>query len=125
MDRGASRPFGLGKIAGLSTAHPKRLGWWRVAGSLVILVAMAGLALALVDRLQSEPPAVGPASHPPPPVPAIAPARAVSPASDMLRRGLEAAQQGAAGDAAALFRKALEIDSRNAEGWNDLGGVLH
>lgn len=123
MDRGASPPVGVGGIPGLALPEARRRKW-RKAPYLVMLAAMAALAAVLSLRLQSSAPPM-----PPQPVaaPAPAPTRArpePSPSAALVRHGLEAAQNGAVGEAAGLFRKALAIDERDAETWNNLGVVL-
>jgi tetratricopeptide (TPR) repeat protein len=123
MDRGRRRPSGVGGIAGLArpAQAPRR---WRLAVSLVMLGAMAVLAAVLLVQPQSSaPPAkavvlpVRPSEPPTRPTPEAT-------ASTLVRRGLEVAQTGAAGEAAILFRQAIEAHPSNAEAWNGLGVVL-
>ena len=123
MDRPGARRGAVGGIPGLSQPDPPRRRW-RPIVSLVMLAAMVALAAALLARSQSSAPPTKPS---PAPVRAIdaAPRPPATPsATALVRRGLEAAQAGAAGDAARLFREALDLDPSDAETWNSLGVVL-
>lgn len=123
MDRPGARPGAVGGIPGLGRPErsPRR---WRRVPYLVMLAAMAALPAALLVRSQSSAPPAKPVVAPvrppeatPRPVPAAT-------ALGLTRRGLEAAQSGAAGEAASLFRQAVELNPTDAETWNNLGVVL-
>jgi len=123
LDRPGARRGAVGGIPGLAQPdrRPRR---WRPIVSLVMLAAMAALAAALLVPFQSSAP---PAKPSPAPVRALDPAPRPAPAasaSALVRRGLEAAQAGAAGEAARLFREALDLDPSDAETWNRLGVVF-
>lgn len=123
MDRPGPGRGAVGGIPNLGRPAPPRRRWRPVA-SLVMLGAMAVLAAALLVRSQSSAP---PAKTPVAPIRALEPSPPAPPiatASVLARRGLEAAQGGAAGEAARLFREALERDPSDAETWNNLGVVL-
>jgi Flp pilus assembly protein TadD len=89
-----------------------------------MLGAMAVLAAVLLVQSQSSAP-------PAKPVVAL-PARAPAPprptpeatAAALVRRGLEVALAGGAGEASLLFRQAIEAHPSSAEAWNGLGVVL-
>ena len=122
MDRGRRRPAGVGSIAGLARpARPPRR--WRLTAYLVMLGAMAVPAAVLLVQSQSSAPPVRPVVLParPPERPRPTPEAT---AATLVRRGLEVAQAGAAGDAALLFRQAIEAHPSSAEAWNGLGVVL-
>jgi tetratricopeptide (TPR) repeat protein len=83
---------------------------------------MAALAAAFALRSPDAPPA---------PLPVVTPVRPGTarpvppvPLREILRQARAAAQNGSMVEAAILFRKALEIDDRDAETWNNLGVVL-
>lgn len=123
MDRGGARPGTVGRIPDLGRPErgPRR---WRRTPYFVMLGAMAALAAALLVRSQSSAPPAKPILAPvrsPEPAPGPTPAVA---ASALVRRGLEAAQGGAAGEAARLFRQSIDLNPSDAEAWNNLGVVL-
>lgn len=129
-DKRARRP-GLGGIPRLGeSAEPRRQ--WRIAGTLVILVMMGALAVAVMLRPQgpTRSSARGgapiPVSAPAAPLPAPAPPAV--PVSDrvaaLMRTGIDAAQSGELDQAAAAFRKAVEVDPTDALAWDSLGVVL-
>ena len=123
MDRGRVRPAGIGGIPDLGRPQrPSRR--WRLTLYLVMLAAMSVLAAVLLVRPHSSVPPAKLAAAPvavPEPAPRPTP-EAV--ASTLVRRGLEVAQTGAAGEAAQLFRQAIEAHPGSAEAWNGLGVVL-
>ena len=122
MDRPGPRPT-VGGIPDLGRPERPRPRW-RLLPYLVILAAMSVLAAALLLRFQSSAP---------PGKPSVTPVRASEPAprstpaataSALVRRGLERAHAGAVGEAATLFREAIEVEPSDAETWNNLGVVL-
>jgi len=79
-------------------------------------------AVLLVQSQSSAPPAKPvalPARRPEPPRPTPE-----ATAATLVRRGLEVAQAGAAGEASLLFRQAIEAHPSSVEAWNGLGVVL-
>ena len=129
-DKRARRP-GLGGIPRLGeSAEPRRQ--WRIAGTLVIVVLMGAFAVAVVLRPQgptrfsarggAPTPVTAPkAPLPVPPPPAVPVANRVA---ALMRTGVDAAQSGELEQAAAAFRKAVEVDPTDAEAWDSLGVVL-
>ena len=129
-DKRARRP-GLGGIPRLGeSAEPRRQ--WRIAGTLVIVVLMGAFAVAVVLRPQGPtrfsarggaPTPVtaprAPLSVPPPPAVPVTDRLAA-----LMRTGVDAAQSGELEQAAAAFRKAVEVDPTDAEAWDSLGVVL-
>lgn len=129
-DKRARRP-GLGGIPRLGeSAEPQRQ--WRIVGILVMLVLMGAFAVTVVLRPQGPTRAGARGGAPiPASVPTAAPAVAAPPAvsvSDrvaaLMRTGMNAAQNGELDQAAAAFRKAVEVDPTDAEAWDSLGVVL-
>jgi tetratricopeptide (TPR) repeat protein len=129
-DKRARRP-GLGGIPRLDeSAEPRRQ--WRIVGTLVILAMMGALAVAVVLRPQgsarSSARGGAPAPVSAPAVPLALPAPPAVPVRDrvaaLMRRGIDAVQSGELDQAAAAFRKAVEVDPTDAEAWDSLGVVL-
>ena len=129
-DKRARRP-GLGGIPRLGeSAEPRRQ--WRIVGTLVIVVMMGAFAVAVMLRPQgparssARGGAPAPVSAPAAPLPVPAPPAV--PVSDrvaaLMRTGVDAAQSGELDQAAAAFRKAVEVDPTDAEAWDSLGVVL-
>ena len=129
-DKRARRP-GLGGIPRLAeSAEPRRQ--WRIVATLVIVVMMGAFAVAVV--LLSQGPARSsarggvPASLSAPAVPPAVPAPPAVPVRDrvaaLMRTGIDAVQSGELDQAAAAFRKAVEVDPTDAEAWDSLGVVL-
>jgi len=129
-EKRAPRP-GLGGIPRLAeSAEPRRQ--WRIVATLVMVVMMGAFAVAIMLRPQgparssarsgmpaqvSAPAAPLPVSAPPaPPISARVAA--------LMRTGVDAAQSGELDQAAAAFRKAVEVDPTDAEAWDSLGVVL-
>lgn len=129
-DKRARRP-GLGGIPRLGeSAEPQRQ--WRIAGTLVILVMMGVFAVAVMLRPQG-PTRSSVRGGAPTPVSVPAAPLAVPQPPDvtvndrvaaLMRTGVDAAQNGDLGQAAAAFRKAVEVDPTDAEAWDSLGVVL-
>ena len=127
MDRGAGRPVGVGRIAGLGAA-PER-SWHRGALFAMVvsmLVVSAAAAFQLVRVARPGPPVALPS---PPSAAVPAPAAPLSRATDerfdtLLGRGLEKARQDALPAAAELLTEALTLRPTDAETWNSLGVVL-
>lgn len=129
-DKRVRRP-GLGGIPRLGeSAEPRRQ--WRIVGTLVILVVMGAFAVAVMLRPQTlarssaragvPAPVSAPAALlPVPPPPAVPIGDRVA---ALMRSGVEAAQSGDLDQAAAAFRKAVEVDPTDAEAWDSLGVVL-
>ena len=129
-DERAPRP-GLGSIPRLGeSAEPRRQ--WRIVGTLVMVVVMGVLAVAVMLRPQgparSSARAGAPAPVSAPAAPLPAPAPPALPVADrvaaLMRAGVDAAQSGELDQAAAAFRKAVEVDPTDAEAWDSLGVVL-
>lgn len=129
-DKRARRP-GLGGIPRLGeSAEPRRQ--WRIAGTLVILVVMGAVAVAVMLRPQGParssaragaPTRVSaPAALPPTPAPPAVPVS--DRVAALMRVGVEAAKGGELDQAAAAFRKAVEVDPTDALAWDSLGVVL-
>ena len=124
MDRGRSRPGGLGGMPPMTAPGDFRAGWRRGV-VLVIVVGIVALAVtvsALLPRGVAPSPARTPA-------PVIAPSRIPSASAGerfvaLVDRGLQAAREDALGEAAGSFRKALELKPGDADTWNALGVVL-
>jgi hypothetical protein len=137
MDELRARRPGLGGIPRLGeSAEPRRQ--WRIVVTLVILVMMGALAVAVTLRPHSSrlpslhatattipvsgPPTralIGPLAAPAPPVTSNRDRVAA-----LMRTGVGAAESGDMQEAAAVFRKAAEIDPANALAWSSLGVVL-
>ena len=126
-DKRVPRP-GLGGIPRLGeSAEPRRQ--WRIAGTLVMVVVMGVLAAAVMLRPQGPVRSDARAGVPTPvSAPAPAPAPPAVPVADrvaaLMRAGADAAQSGDLGQAAAAFRKAVEVDPTDALAWDSLGVVL-
>jgi len=129
-DKRARRP-GLGGIPRLDeSAEPRRQ--WRISGTLVILVIMGVLTVAVMLRPQgparSSARAGAPTPVSAPAAPLVVPPPPAVPVSDrvaaLMRTGVDAAQSGELDQAAAAFRKAVEVDPTDAEAWDSLGVVL-
>ncbi len=128
-DKRARRP-GLGGIPRLDeSAEPRRQ--WRIVGTLVILAMMGALAVAVVLRPQGPARSSAHGGAPAPvsaPVPRAVPASPAVPIRErvaaLMRRGIDAAQSGELDQAAAAFRRAVEVDPTDAEAWDSLGVVL-
>lgn len=134
MDRGASRPRGLGGIPGLAPASPGRRKW-RFGGPLVILGAMAALAVGVYLRthpgapptLTATAPIAALPTAPPPratPGPVETPGLAEARARVLAARASEAAARGAFGEATEALKEATELTPADAEVWNSLGVAL-
>jgi cytochrome c-type biogenesis protein CcmH/NrfG len=129
-DKRARRPDlgGMPRLA--ERAEPRRQ--WRIVGTLAIVVVMGGLAAAVV--LLSQGPARSSArggalaSVSAPAVPLAVPAPPAVPVRDrvaaLMRTGIDAVASGELDQAAAAFRKAVEVDPTDAEAWDSLGVVL-
>jgi hypothetical protein len=128
MDRGASRPQGVGGIPRLTTpSRPSRKWLW--GGLLVIVGGMLALPVGLVMRTtrQAGPAPVArpvPSPAPRPVAPPPARVRSDSQFVSLVARGLRAAEEGALPDAARLLGQALVLRPTHAETWNSLGVVL-
>jgi predicted TPR repeat methyltransferase len=129
MDDKRIRRPGLGGIPRLGEgAEPRRQ--WRIAGTLVILVMMGTVAVAVTLRPPASPKASAQKAAPPAPSAAapVPQAPPVVPVRDrvaaLMRTGMAAAQGGEMDEAASAFRKAVELDSTDAEAWSSLGVVL-
>ena len=129
-DKRARRP-GLGGIPRLGeSAEPRRQ--WRIVGTLVMVVVMGAFAVAVMLRPQgpARSSARGgvPAPVSAPAVPLAVPAPPAVPISNrvaaLMRAGVDAAQSGKLDQAAAAFRKAVEVDPTDAGAWDSLGVVL-
>jgi TolA-binding protein len=129
-DKRARRP-GLGGIPRLGeSAEPRRQ--WRIVGTLVIVVIMGASAIAVMlgpkDPARSAARGGAPAPVSAPAAPLPVPAPSVVPIGDrvaaLMRTGVDAAQSGELDQAAAAFRKAVEVDPTDAEAWDSLGVVL-
>lgn len=127
MDRGASRPEGVGGISALAAPETPPTKWRRRL-LFVIVLAMLTVPVAVMLRSRSIAP---PARREPVLFQASLPSVAVAspPATEELFRslqgeGLEKAQQGALPEATGLFTKALDLRPSDAETWNSLGVVL-
>jgi len=129
-EKRAPRP-GLGSIPRLGeSAEPRRQ--WRIVGTLVILVMMCAVAVAVMLRPQgparssarsgAPAPVLIPAAPLPVPAPSAVPIR--DRVAALMRTGIDAARSGELDQAAAAFRKAVEIDPTDAEAWDSLGVVL-
>ena len=125
MDRGASRPEGIGGIPPLGRSVGGRSKWRRT----VVLAIVVGIVIfaATATFLRPRTAAVTP-SRAPAPVAAAAPVirpPAIDVAFDTLvGRGLRAAQDGNLLEAAGLLEEALEIKPADDETWNSLGVIL-
>ena len=126
-DKRARRP-GLGGIPRLGeSAEPRRQ--WRIVGTLVMVVVMGAFAVAVMLRPQgparSSVRGGAPAPVSAPAVPLAVPAPPAVPISNrvaaLMRAGVDAAQSGKLDQAAAAFRKAVEVDPTDAEAWDNLG----
>jgi cytochrome c-type biogenesis protein CcmH/NrfG len=129
-DKRARRPD-LGGIPRLAErAEPRRQ--WRIVGILAIVVIMGGFAVAVVLLSQgparSSAPGGALASASAPAVPRAAPVPRAVPVRDrvaaLMRTGIDAVESGELDQAAAAFRKAVEVDPADAEAWDSLGVVL-
>jgi cytochrome c-type biogenesis protein CcmH/NrfG len=129
MDDKQTRRPGLGGIPRLGeSAEPRRQ--WRIAGSLVMVVVMGAFAVAVMLRPQGPaPPSArggAAASVSAPAAPQTAPPAV--PVSDrvamLMQAGIDAARSGELDQAAAAFRKAVEVDPTDAKAWDSLGVVL-
>lgn len=126
MDRaGSRRPEGVGGIPHLAAS--KEAGRrWRPTLVLVIVVGivmLAGAAVALRSRsavTTLSAPAVSVLRPPLPNVSSAAPERF----ADLVKRGVQAAQDGDRPAAIGLLQKALDLKPADAETWNTLGVVL-
>jgi cytochrome c-type biogenesis protein CcmH/NrfG len=122
MDRGRSRVPRLGGMPPLTTPGDFRAGW-RPVTVLVIVVSIVALAVT-VFALRSRSVTL---SHIPAPImtPSARPLAGASPRFFALAdRGLQAAHEGALGEAAGFLEKALELKPSDADTWNTLGVVL-
>ena len=127
MDRGASRPEGMGGISALAAPGPAPTRWRR---SLLFVIVLGMLAVPVAVMLR--PGNIAPPARPEPVlIQASLPSLAVVPAPATAERfkalqgeGLEKAQQGALPEAAGLFMKALDLRPTDAETWNSLGVVF-
>jgi tetratricopeptide (TPR) repeat protein len=126
MDRGASRPEGLGEISGLTVSGASTAGWRRGA-LLVIVVCMVAASVSVVllkaRPVPSTPARASTPTAAPLPTPAAPPPTAERFAA-LIEQGYQAAQDGALAEAARLFDKALQLSPRDADTWNSLGVVL-
>jgi Flp pilus assembly protein TadD len=124
MDRGRSRLAGLGGMPPLTASGDFRPRW-RTGTVLVIVVSIVVLAL-IAFALRPKNVAPSPAQAPAPIVAplAIRPASAGERFVTLADRGLEAAREGALGEAVGLLEKALELKPSDADTWNTLGVVL-
>lgn len=97
-----------------------------------MVVLMGASAVAVTLRPQGLAPSSArggaAASVPAPAAPQAAPAPPAVPVGDrmaaLMRAGVDAAQSGELDQAAAAFRKAVEVDPTDAEAWDSLGVVL-
>jgi len=128
MDRGTSRPEGVGGIPRLAVPSAAPSSGWRrglVVGMVVVMCA-AGVGLMLRSTT------VAPTSIPAPaPSSTSLPAPGLPPRTDtdqqfigLVGRGLQAAQRGALEESAAFLNEALELKPGDAEVRNSLGVVL-
>jgi cytochrome c-type biogenesis protein CcmH/NrfG len=131
MDDKRPRRPGLGGIPRLAeSAEPRRQ--WRIVGSLVMVVVMGAFAVVVMLRPQgSAPPSAragGAASVSATAAPQTAPAPPAVPVSDrvatLMQAGVDAVRSGELDQAAAAFRKAVEVDPTDARAWDSLGVVL-
>jgi len=123
MDQKASRALRLGEVPNLAARkEPSRRR--RVIGPAVIVALVAAVGTAFMVR----PPGGGAPVTPtrgsaiestPAPIPR--PVEAEAPAAVLIRQGFEASRLGAVGEAAQLFRRALELNPVDPDGWNNLG----
>ena len=131
MDEKRGPRPGLGGIPRLGeSAEPRRQ--WRIAGTLVILVLMGAVAVAVMLRSQgparssarsgAPAPVLVPATPLPVPAPSAVPVS--QRVAALMRTGVNAAQSGELDQAAAAFRKAVEVDATDAGAWDSLGVVL-
>ncbi len=134
MDRGRSRPRGLGGIPGLAPVSPGRRKW-RFGGPLVILGAMLALAAGVYLRPHpdatptptvTQPEIARPTAPPSPSAsgPAQPPGAAGTRARILAARAGEAAGRGAFGEAAEALKEATVLTPADAEAWNSLGVAL-
>ena len=131
MDDERARRPGLGGIPRLAeSAEPRRQ--WRIVATLVIVVVMGAFAVAVVFLSQgparSSAHGGTPVSVSAPAGPRAVPAPPAVPVRDrvaaLMRTGIDAVQSGELDQAAAAFRKAVEVDPTDAEAWDSLGVVL-
>jgi len=125
MDRARSRrPEGVGGIPHLavSKAGGRR---WRPILVLVIVIGIVMLAGAAVALRPKSPVVTQPAPAVPPPRVSQPTAPPQSePFADLVKRGVQAAEEGDRGAAIGLLQRALELKPAHAETWNTLGLVL-
>lgn len=128
VDRGVSRPEGVGGIPRLTDPGDASRRWRRGVLLVIVVIMLAGSAAALILRPGSLTPTTKPV---PLPIAAPSPAARTPPASAAERRvimlvgqGLQAAQEGGLSEAARLLRKALELRPSDVDTWNSLGVVL-
>jgi cytochrome c-type biogenesis protein CcmH/NrfG len=123
MDRGAARPEGVGGIPRLVPGENSARRWSpAVVLAIVVVMVCAGGALVLQSREKVVP--VAPVSAPVVPVAPARPAPSDDRVTEVLRRGLLAAEEGRLADAADLLDEATRARPGDAEAWNSLGVVL-
>ncbi len=124
MDRGASRPEGVGGIPRLTVSAPAPRPTWRLGAVLVMVVIMAGAGVGIMLRPRNVPltsiPVPAPLANPR----LAPPADTEGQFTALLARGRQAAQRGALEESGVLLRQALELNPRDGEAWNSLGVVL-
>lgn len=129
LDRGRSRPRGLGGIPNLAPPPAPRRRW-RMSAPLVILGGMAAIGVAVLLRPHpGTAPVQAPAASPQPlvravPAESLARREADEGLRPLLSRGAEAVERGAFGEAASLLRQATKLAPGDPEAWNGLGVAL-
>ena len=125
MDRARSRrPEGVGGIPHLAVSTGAGRRWrpiW-VFAIVVSIVMLSGAAVALRPMSPVKTVSV-------PAAPVLQPPRPSTPApserfADLVRRGVQAAQDGDRAAAIGLLQQALELKPADAETWNTLGVLL-
>ncbi len=127
MDRGASRPEGVGGIPRL-TISVTRSPRWRQGLLFVIVVSVLAVGVAVMLRPKNAgliaAPAPARVASPRPAPEAAPPVTSDEGFVALLGQGRRAALEGALPESAELLKKALELKPTDAEAWNSLGVVL-
>ena len=124
MDRGASRPEGVGGIPRLTTHRHPTPRWRAALGFVIVVIIMVCSGIAIMLQWRSVAPPIVRASAPVAQTPPVRPATADERFVVLLGRGLQAAEDGLLLEATEVLKKALALKPGDAEAWNRLGVVL-